>query len=65
VAGVALHAVKPAAVNRHDCALHINEIILAQSASNPFLSDNYCAIFLVFSRLVSGSLVTNLRFSTK
>ena len=36
VAGIALHAVKPAAVNRHDCALHVNEIVLAQSASNPF-----------------------------
>ena len=50
VAGVALHAVKPAAVNRHDCALHVNEIVLAQSASNPFLSDNYCATFEAFSR---------------
>jgi hypothetical protein len=36
VACVALHAVKPAAVNRHHRALHVNEIILAQSASNPF-----------------------------
>src|SRR5580698_7725534 len=36
VASVALHAVEPAAVNRHDRALHVNEIILAQSASNPF-----------------------------
>ena len=36
VSSVALHAVKPAAVNRHHRALHVNEIILAQSASNPF-----------------------------
>ena len=40
VAGVALHAVQPAAVDRYDGALHVNEIVLAQSASNPFLSDN-------------------------
>ena len=33
VALVALHAVKPAAVNRNDCALHINQIILAQLLS--------------------------------
>ena len=43
VAGVALHAVKPAAVDRHDGALHVNQIVLAQTASNPFFSDNYCA----------------------
>jgi hypothetical protein len=30
---VALHAVKPAAMNRHDGALHINQIILAQTFS--------------------------------
>ena len=27
---VALHAIKPAAVDRHDRALHVNQIILAQ-----------------------------------
>ena len=43
VAGVALHAVKPAAVNRHDRALHVDEIVIAQTASSPFLSNNYCA----------------------
>jgi hypothetical protein len=37
VAGVTLHAVEPAAVNRHDSTLHINQIVLAQIASNPFL----------------------------
>ena len=37
VAGVALHAVKTAAVNRHDRALHVDEIVLAQMASIPFL----------------------------
>ena len=30
VTGVALHTVKPAAVNCDDCALHVNEIVLAQ-----------------------------------
>ena len=31
VAGVALHAVKTAAVDRHHGALHVNQIVLAQS----------------------------------
>ena len=44
VAGVALHAVQPAAVDRYDGALHVNEIVLAQTASVPFLLNNYCAI---------------------
>ena len=43
VAGVALHAVKTATVNRHNRALHVNEIVLAQTASNPFLTNKYCA----------------------
>jgi hypothetical protein len=30
VAGIALHAVETAAVDRHDRALHINQIVLAQ-----------------------------------
>src|SRR6266853_2794697 len=41
VTGVTLHAVEPAAVNRHDRALHIDQIVLAQSASNPFPSIHY------------------------
>ena len=36
VAGVTLHAVKTATVNRYHRALHINEIVLTQTASNPF-----------------------------
>src|SRR3954470_4559178 len=32
---VALHTVKPAAVNRHDRALHVNQIVLAQVLSFP------------------------------
>ena len=28
--GIALHAIEPAAVNRHDGALHVDEIVLAQ-----------------------------------
>ena len=43
VAGVALHAVKTATVNRHNRALHVNEIVLAQTASDPFLTNKYCA----------------------
>src|SRR5688500_12285023 len=30
MAGIALHAVKPAGMYRHDRSLHINEIVLAQ-----------------------------------
>jgi hypothetical protein len=37
VAGVALHAVEPAAVYRHDRALHVDQIVLAQIASSPFI----------------------------
>jgi hypothetical protein len=32
---VALHTVKAAAVNRHDSALHVNQIVLAQVLSFP------------------------------
>ena len=38
---VALHAIQPAAVNRHDGTLHINQIILAQLLSFPIKD---CAI---------------------
>ena len=41
VAGVALHAVETAAVNRHHGALHVDEIVLAQTP----------AILSVLSRL--------------
>jgi hypothetical protein len=44
VAGVALHAVETAAVNRHDRPLHVDEIVLAQTASIPFMVlNNDCA----------------------
>ena len=44
VAGVALHAVKPSTMNRHDRTLHVNEIVLAQTASIPFMFlINHCA----------------------
>src|SRR4029077_9171800 len=36
MAGVTLHAVEPAAVDRHDRALHVDQVVLAQIASNPF-----------------------------
>jgi hypothetical protein len=42
VAGVTLHAVEPAAVNRYHRALHVDQIVLAQSASNPFPSNSNC-----------------------
>src|SRR5262245_34231992 len=42
VAGVALHAIQPAAVDRHNGPLHVNQIVLAQSASNPFSSTCHC-----------------------
>jgi hypothetical protein len=37
VAGVTLNPIQPTAVDRHDGALHINEVVLAQTASRPFL----------------------------
>lgn len=40
VSGVALHAVKTTTVYRHDSALHVDEIVLAQTASNPFCKTN-------------------------
>jgi hypothetical protein len=44
VAGIALHAVETAAMNRHHRALHVYEIVLAQPASNPFLRQTLCHI---------------------
>src|SRR5262245_13804776 len=40
VTGIALHAVKTPAVHRDDGALHIDQIVLAQTASVPFLRTN-------------------------
>src|SRR5206468_6702357 len=40
MAGITLHAVQPAAVHRHDSALHVDQIILAQTASGPFYLTN-------------------------
>ena len=46
VAGVALNPVKAAAVNGHYRTLHVYEIVLAQTASNPFIFlDKHCATF--------------------
>jgi hypothetical protein len=36
VTRVALHTIQAAAVNSHDRALHIDEVVLTQSASIPF-----------------------------
>jgi hypothetical protein len=33
-------------VNRHDGALHINQIVLTQTASNPFCTDKHCATYV-------------------
>src|SRR5262252_8125219 len=43
VAGITLHTVETAAVDRHDCALHINEVVLAQLLAVSFLVDKHCA----------------------
>jgi hypothetical protein len=43
VSGVALHAIQTSAVHRNDRALHVDQIILAQTARFPFWSVNYCA----------------------
>jgi hypothetical protein len=54
MAGVTLHAIKPATVHGDDGALHVNQIILAQLLANPFMSDKHYAIS------VSGHLVISL-----
>ena len=41
VPGVTLHAVETAAVDRHDSALHVDQVVLAQIASNPFSDNSY------------------------
>ena len=44
VAGVTLHAVKPATMHGYHCALHVDQIVLAQLLANPFIyRDNYYA----------------------
>lgn len=44
VAGVALNAVKAATVNSHYRTLHVDEIVLTQTASSPFIFLNkHCA----------------------
>ena len=37
MAGITLDSVEPATVNRHDGALHVDEIVLTQTASIPFM----------------------------
>jgi hypothetical protein len=61
MSGVALHAVKTAAVDRHDRALHINQIVLAQSASIPFPSIHHCRTGNIWSssHLVTWSSLAN------
>ena len=44
VAGVALNPIEATAVNSHYRTLHVYEIVLAQTASNPFVFlDKHCA----------------------
>jgi hypothetical protein len=44
MAGITLNAVKAAAVNGHHGTLHVDEIVLAQTASSPFMFLNkHCA----------------------
>jgi hypothetical protein len=44
VAGVALNPVEAPAMDGHNRTLHVDEIVLAQTASNPFIFlDNNCA----------------------
>src|SRR5262249_33748225 len=53
VAGVTLNSVKASAMDGHYRTLHVDEIVLAQTASNPFIFlDNNCATFV---RALSGS----------
>src|ERR671913_589791 len=40
--GVALHSVQSAAVHCDHGSLHVNQIVLAQTASSPFYSTNHC-----------------------
>ena len=50
VALITLHAIQAAAVHRHDGALHINQIILAQAIAESFPIKD-CAIFAVARKL--------------
>jgi hypothetical protein len=53
MARVALNPVKTAAMNGHYRTLHIDEIVLAQTASNPFMVlDKHCAT--LFGLSVAG-----------
>ena len=56
VALVTLHAIQPAAVNRNDRALHVNQIILAQLLSFPIKD---CAILWLDN--ANGALQTAYR----
>jgi hypothetical protein len=59
VAGVALNPVEAPAMDSHDRTLHVDEIVLAQTASNPFIFlDNNCAT-------LSGLQASRVRLSTK
>jgi hypothetical protein len=69
VAGVALHAVETAAMNSHHSALHVNEIVLAQPASNPFLRQTLCHIGREHTNLIVWPLgyraIVGIRTTTR
>ena len=44
VAGIALDAIQTPAVHGHNGPLHVNQVVLAQTASSPFCADKHCAI---------------------
>ena len=55
MAGVALNAVKAAAVNSHYRTLHVDEIVLTQTASSPFVFLNkHCATIGLLSSRFTG-----------
>ena len=44
VSGIALHSVKATAMHSDDGTLHVDEVVLAQSASNPSIKQTLCHI---------------------
>jgi hypothetical protein len=63
VAGVALHAVQSAAVHRHDGALHVNQVVLAQLLAVPFLIQLLCHKRIWLASHLVGCLVIRVASS--
>ena len=51
VSGIALHSVKATAMHSDDGTLHVDEVVLAQSASNPSIKQTLCHIATAARRL--------------